>query len=800
MKRLHPTILVGYGDYGRTVLERLLRSAAARGTLEWEERDDPTSLQRRRLRGLALLYAADPLDPRSREERTPEVMLDLFRQIEEVEPGSHGVGEALASAAAAAKRRLHAADAHGAADRGEGLDVIVLAHPSRAEAVGKLQEVVEPMLREVSQGLLLTRVKEGADQLNFLQILDFDDYWRTAPENNRIRDALAHAFERNQQAAHRREPAFGRAYLFDSETRGGHRDRDARIDEAALFLEFLLFEGQRQGDNDRLFQRDDDGAPVAAFVGIRGIQLSFGLVARLSAATYSRLFLDYLIKRGEPARREPLREILDDYLPEILERTLGLDRIDSLRQAGLDEIETKLLALDPTAPDWPQQLAEGWRTSVWALKDKISQEAGRESRAISEQRLSKLREQLEGAVLHELDAVRDPLTVGQLLDQIQRYEPRLQYSPHEAGETPAAESDPFVGIAERHRQYLQFQQGRVKTEQLADKWWPLLAIVFALAAAPFAVDALGEFFTLEGFAGQITPIAAMLFFAVLGWLLGRMVFQRAIEKRSKRADDFYRHAQRGRLTDCVRAATRSPALQQELQAHSDNVAAALRMRVLGDVLGELLRVKDLLSRRAREIDWLIDQLGKFLDMNGVDSSKPRPQFDGRRRGHSALSHLERDEDLAAVFGQRIAEPTHFGERQTKLNLFENWSTRYCEEFLRPLAFLDKLSADYRDPIHTSSNGEGPSVSERERAEALGEAIKRHSKPPLGFFLLKAPTDSAVTRASVFPKNWLSLPGIVNDLSEAGYQDPGRTADGERAYFLEMQLGVPTELLQRGGEQ
>ena len=34
MKRLHPTILVGYGDYGRTVLERLLRSAAARGTLE----------------------------------------------------------------------------------------------------------------------------------------------------------------------------------------------------------------------------------------------------------------------------------------------------------------------------------------------------------------------------------------------------------------------------------------------------------------------------------------------------------------------------------------------------------------------------------------------------------------------------------------------------------------------------------------------------------------------------------------------------------------------------------------------
>src|SRR5690606_17807621 len=131
MKRLHPTILVGYGDYGRTVLERLLRSAAARGSLEWEERDDPASLQRRRLRGLALLWAPDPLDPRSGKERTPEVMVDLFRQIEEIEPGPHGVGDSLARAAGDAKRRLHAADAHGAADRGQGLDVIVLAHPSR---------------------------------------------------------------------------------------------------------------------------------------------------------------------------------------------------------------------------------------------------------------------------------------------------------------------------------------------------------------------------------------------------------------------------------------------------------------------------------------------------------------------------------------------------------------------------------------------------------------------------------------------------------------------------------------------
>lgn len=795
MKRLHPTILVGYGDYGRTVLERLLRSASARGALEWEERDDPTSLQRRQLRGLALLYAADPLDPRSRDERPPEVMLDLFRQIEEVETGPFGVGEALASAAGDAKRRLQAAAAHGF-DRGQGLDVFVLAHPSRAEAVGKLQEVMEPMLREVSQGISFTRVKEGTDQLNFLQFLDFDDYWRDEAEHNRIRDALAHALERNSNAAQRRDPAFGRIYLFDSETRGGHRDRDARIDEAALFLEFLLFEGQRQGDNERLYQRDDDGAPAAALVGVRGIQLSFGLVSRLSAASYSRLFLDYLIQRGETARREPLTEMLQAFLPERLEQTLGLDRIEALRQQGLDEIESKLMSLDPTAPDWPQQVAEEWKRSIWALKDHISHEAGRESRELSEQRLGPLREQLEGAVLRELDAVRDPLTVGQLLDQIERYEPQLRYRPQELPQQSDAAPEPFAGIAERHQEYLQFQQGRVRMDQLADKWWPLLGIVFALAAGPFAIDALGEFFTLEGLAGQVAPVAVLVVFWLIAWQLGRRVFHRSIQQRSNRADDFYRHRQRGRLTDAVRAATRSSALQQELLAHTDNVTASLRMRVLGDVLSELLRVKELLARRAREIDWLIDQLGKFLDTNGVDSSKPQPRFDGRRRGHSALTQLERNEDLAAVFGQRTAEPTHFGERQTKLNLFESWSTRYCEEFLRPLAFLDKLSADYRDPIH-SGGGEGPSVSERERAEALGEAIKLHAKPPLGFFLLRAPTDTTVVRSCVFPKSWLNLPGVINDLSEAGYQDPGKTESSARAYLLEVQLGVSTELLQTG---
>ena len=218
------------------------------------------------------------------------------------------------------------------------------------------------------------------------------------------------------------------------------------------------------------------------------------------------------------------------------------------------------------------------------------------------------------------------------------------------------------------------------------------------------------------------------------------------------------------------------------------------MRVLGDVLGELLRIKDLLSRRWREMHWLSDQLGKFLDMNGVDPREPRPRFYERRGGHSALSQLERNEDLAAVFRQRTAEPTHFGERQTKLNLFRDWSSRYCEEFLRPLAFLDKLSADYRDPIH-SAVGDGPSVSEQDRAKALSDAIRKCSKLPLGFQLLKADQLPDSTRLCVFPDSWWRLPGISNELSEAGYADPIKAVGAERAYFLEMQLGVPTKLLE-----
>ena len=559
MKR-HPTILVGYGADGRTVLERLLRSAAARGSLAWEERDDPSSLQRRRLQALALLWAREPLETGSRDEQTPEVMLDLYRQIEAVEAADGDAGRALAQAAAAAKRRLHAADASDAADRSHGLDVIVVAHPSRAEAIGRLQETLEPMLHELSQGRSLTRVKEGEDYLNFLQILDFDEYWRKAPENNRLREALAHVFQRNEQAAQRREPSFGRIYLFDSESQGGHRNRDARIDEAALFLEFLLFEGQRHGSGERLYQREADGAPPAATVGVRAIQLSFGLAARLSAATYSRLFLDYLGKRGEAPRREALREHFADYLPERIDQTLGLTRIDALRKQGLDAIEAKLLRLDPADPDWPRQVREGWRQAIWALKDQISEEAGRESREIADQRLGKLRDDLQAAVLRELDAVRDPLTVGQLLDQIERLEPALRHEPAPAAGAVDEQEDPFKGISGRHQEYLRFQAGRVRTEQLADKWWPLLSVALALAAAPFVMDALAELFVLEGTAAQALPFAvAILLWLGAGCSAGRCSSVRLSAGRS--APTTSTATQRGRLTDCVRAATRSAALQ-----------------------------------------------------------------------------------------------------------------------------------------------------------------------------------------------------------------------------------------------
>ena len=108
---MHPTILIGYGEYGRRALQTLLANAAARGVLPWEE--NPGLLAERRLDSLALFFVPDPLQAAGSDSAFDgrdnfEMMEDLYRQIETVEAKGGQPGALLAQAVEETKQRLFA--------------------------------------------------------------------------------------------------------------------------------------------------------------------------------------------------------------------------------------------------------------------------------------------------------------------------------------------------------------------------------------------------------------------------------------------------------------------------------------------------------------------------------------------------------------------------------------------------------------------------------------------------------------------------------------------------------------------
>src|SRR3954462_5050808 len=137
----HPTILIGHGAFGRTVLRRLVASRAARGALDWQEGPPEGDPSARRLRALALLHLAGrqggaPAGGESRAGGEPDVFSELERQIEEVGASP----AALATALERAADRLLAAEGRAAGDRQPplGLGVVVTSHPRAPEDVGEL--------------------------------------------------------------------------------------------------------------------------------------------------------------------------------------------------------------------------------------------------------------------------------------------------------------------------------------------------------------------------------------------------------------------------------------------------------------------------------------------------------------------------------------------------------------------------------------------------------------------------------------------------------------------------------------
>jgi hypothetical protein len=805
----HPTILIGHGAFGRTVLRRLLASTAARGALDWQEDPSGGDPAARRLKNLVLLSLAGrggghSAGGDSRQEEDRDIFSELERQIEEVEPSP----TALAAAMEQAADRLLAAEDR-AADAGRrplGLDVVVLSHPRVPEDIGELLNLLPLGMGRLAGLAILERQAAGHERLNFLQILDFDQYWERSDRGKRLRETVHKAVAHWEEQLKVRRAGFGRTYLVDGQTQDGARDESYRIDEIILFLELLLFEDQRS--ELKLYGRRREFESTVGTFGIRLVERSAGLLSRLAAAAFGAGWLQHLAGSeglDGDADLADLRRHLAPYRAGHLRQLLATDELTDRLEAGLREVEVSLLAgLDHN--DWPAQVREQAQSSLLKLKNHLSSWAGERAAWLDDELLTALPNELAAGVENALHHGGNPATLGRIVMELEELVREMEDLPPYPPRETLAEEDPFAGMEAAHARYLEAKAEQIDAGRLP-RWWGLLALAVAAAWTPLLLEALAEvpkpdpashhllrwgYQALQVFASPwLTGVVVFL----AAFAAGRFALQRTLVWRVQRALAFHTDPERGRLADRVRAALApGGALRAQLDRFAEHVERDLAARVRSDVQREARRVLGRLEERRREARWLRDRLLDFLKGYGLDASLAGEGFErARRRRGGVRQSLERGQELQVLLEKNAPRPERFRSTQTKRQPAKGWAERYCGAFLHPLRFLDELSEEYPDSADVALAG--APEAEAVRAELL-EFLARNGGFHPAFDWPQTEGVPVKEPQALVPASWSAVPEVIRLLRDHGWTDAriSRGGDPGRVYLLRVQLGVAHERL------
>lgn len=826
------TILVGYGAFGLDVLRRLLASTAPRGVLTWEESRDGAAPSERHLQDLALLWVPDRLgvagqavdEENAGEASGLEMMRDLYRQIQQI---GHSAGPA-APAAPEAPEAPEAAFAEAldecagqllsastrAGRRGAlplGLDVVVLARPTGREVVGTLDRLLVRGMERLANNANLQRAVQGAEALNFLAVLDFENYWDRSEPGRSVRRAVHDLVEQSRKRRAAGRPAFARFYFVDGRNDEGIRDARHRTDEISLFLELLLFEGQRGGELQRLYQ--SPGAlesPVATF-GIRLMERSAGLLSHLAAARFGIGWLEYLAgKDGGPGDGEPseLRQRLAPYRPAALDELLDGAALRGDVQQALAALEEELAALPTDLPDWPAQVRVRYEETARRLELRLTEKAHARMTELVRHHLAQLPEDLRAGIEADLHRPRDPAPLGAVIAELEEALAALEAAPPPvAAPAPGGAGEMLQRLAELHAGYQRFHLERVRVEGLR-QWWPLFAVALSAGLTPVLHELLSDVpppdplrFLLDRAYAALqwinTPLVlgALLFLAV--WGLGAWGLQKRIAARIERARRFYNDPERGRFIDRLRSGLQpGGALRAPLDALLDRLLLDMALSVRGEVTRELGRVLERLHERRREMLWLRNQLRGFLRLHGLRDDM-RPEMGRLARNGTGIRYaVESGEDLEGMLRSNPPGPERFRSTQASLSPFAGWDERYSPAFLEPLVFIDRLSAIYMDPFQRELAQPGTGPEQARRAAELLEFLERRGALSLAFRWQAQEGVLPDRRYCLLPNLWRRLPGVLPALSDLRMSEeavlPG--ADVGRAYLLRLQIGVDPRCL------
>lgn len=823
------TLILGYGSFGHDVLERLLASAAPRGMLTWEEARAGQDAGERSLRDLALVHVPDRLTRDPGAAAGSEIWAELDRQIVALD-ADVSTDRLVESVSKEADRLLSATSR---ARRLEvlplGLDVIVLARPDSSEALGLLDRLLIPIMDALANHASLSGSALGAESLCFLEILDFDHYWDRSDTGLAVRRATVSSVEAWQRRRAADDPAFGRVYLIDGRTSDGLRDRRHRVDETTLFLELLLFEGQRAGELQGLWQPSSLGDSVLSTFSIRSLERSKGLLQRLAAARFAVDWLTYLAAGDAVEGGERLDAALEDLRLPALEAQLDGVSLRQRLDGALEQLEQTLLEAWRQIPESPDRVAQRFRDQTRSLMDALAAEIVDRMDRVRRECLDPLRATLEDSVLDTLHHDREPACLGTVVARLETIASEAAQHGHtkdaRVDETVSIEAE--TGATAEHAaatpatltrlatHFLDARRRRVRPQELRIVW-PMIAITAAAVATPIAARLMGEIAPPTCGAGwrqaldsaweavaEPALLGPLLF--VIAWAVGRLWFEPIVRRAQDRADRFFVDADRGRLIGLIRAelgpegAWGEP-LRRDLEDSLEDMTMAAR----GALLREVRRILDRLHERRREMLWLRGELRAFLAQHGIDLTQSWHRLDREQRDATGIrSFAERAEDFEQLVRAMPPTAARFQSVQAEQRPFRQPFETYSDAFLDPLGFVDRLiqlygssrqvgGADPQAIAHGDEREDGP---ERD----LLPFLEHGGVPGLAFIWRAQDGVSAVRRYCLLPSAWQRLPRIMRRLSELGI-DGERIlppATGGTAYLLSLQTGASSACLLDG---
>jgi len=781
---MYSTLFIGYGLFGRNVLRHLLSSSAAKGL----------TLQSKNLKFIWIkdVNEQQPNSLLNYEDNVSEVMGDLYQDIEYYDNKAsflskiNGVISALSEANS----------------QSQGLDVVVLSHPHDSSSLGTLDGILQESIKALANSPNFQKNVENAPNLNFISILDFEHYWDEKGKN--LREAVYQSVKTWQKRQQQTGLSFRRIYLVDGHHNGNQYDKEQRIDQISLFLEFLVFTNQRMNSNFSHFYQatSASASPVCTF-GIRLMERSSERLSQLAAGYFAFRWLNFLISGREKVDVftdvPQVKESLKSYTPEKLNQHIKETTFKVLLKNSILKIREKILILkkENLSEDFVNNVKTEYKIEKEQFQNKSYQQARIETEKLNKNILEDLPKEIIQAIDTDLHHQQYPVALNTVIQAVNELNEQLKTNT-EQGLSPPPPIENFSELKQFYYQEQNFIENQVLLSPLK-YWWLGFSLILALGLTyvilPLLINlsSTGPFYwdKIYPWVQKInTPFGISFILGFLFLVLAKTIFHKRIYYRIQRPTFFHQHNKKGRFAYFLQK-TLSPkgSLYEPLSLFSKHLIKDMRLMLRNEASLVTGRIIFQLKSRKKEIEWLMHQIKDFLQINGLSiesDNMQRPTFISIASPFRYI--VEKNTDFERILQQHIPNDGNFLATQSTGEPFKDWYHSCNEKFLEPLAFIDHLSRKYPDNINN------------EQKEKLQQSFIQFIKEYGGFspslFLKQGKGVPIISYHSLLPETWRGIPNIDNALTGINIGSAQRTQHSgtNHAYLICTQLEIAPECL------